>query len=142
VLVHRRTPNQPTFKEIDVASKDDTTSTDSHRNQTDEHVSAETPSSPSTRPRSLHQAIEAERSQLLQAHAVVHCLYEVLLHAEGDDAICYAEAAYVAANLIDESVGRLDSVRLRPLIDELTGTHVRRNEVRETRGLYLVEMSS
>jgi hypothetical protein len=121
-----------------MASKDDTTSTDSSRSQTDEHVSAETPS----RQRSLQQAIEAERSQLLQAHAVVHCLYEVLLYAEGDDAICYAEAAYVAANLIDESVERLDSVRLRPLIDELTGAHVRRNEVRETRGLYLVEMSS
>ena len=118
-----------------MASKDDTTPTRSDRNQTDEHVSAE------TRPRSLQQAIEAERAQLLQAHAVIHCLYEVLLHAEGDDAICYAEAAYVAANLIDESVERLDSVRLRPLMDELAGASVRKNEVRETRALYLVERS-
>jgi hypothetical protein len=66
-----------------MADKDDTTSTHSGRNQTDEHVPARTPSPPNgNRPRSLQQAIEAERSQLLRAHAVVHCLYEVLLHAE------------------------------------------------------------
>ena len=120
-----------------MADKDDPTR--SGRNQTDERVSAETRSSP--RPNSLSKAIEAERMQLLQAHAVVHCLYEVLLHAEGDDAIYHAEAASVAAKLISESVERLDSVRLRPLIDELAGANMRKNEVREARGIYLVEMS-
>jgi hypothetical protein len=117
-----------------MADKDDTASTRSSRNQTDEHVPAGT----RTHPNLLQQAIEAERTQLLQAHAVIHCLYEVLLHAEGDDAIYYAEAAYVAANLIDESVERLDSVRLRPLMHDLGGPYIGKNEVREARGIYLV----
>ena len=128
-----------------MASKDDTTPTGPSRNQTDPDVSAETRSPPGSnnlsRPSSLQQAIEAERMQLLQAHAVVHCLYEVLLHAEGEDAIHYAEAACVAANLINKSVERLDSVRLRPLMDELAGAYVGKNEVREARGLYLVNTS-
>jgi hypothetical protein len=41
-------------------------------------VSAET--SPRT---PLQLRIEAQRAQLLQAHGVLRCLYEVLLHAEG-----------------------------------------------------------
>lgn len=69
--------------------------------------------------RTLDQAIEAERAQLLQAGAVLVCLYQVLLHAEGDEAVTYAEAAYVAAKLINQSVERLDSVHLRPLIEAL-----------------------
>jgi len=59
------------------------------------------------------QRIEAQRAQLLQAHGVLRCLYEVLLHAECDDAIFYAEAAYVAANLINNTAEELDSVHLR-----------------------------
>jgi hypothetical protein len=67
----------------------------------------------------LEQTIEAERSKLLQANAVLKCLYEVLLYADGEDAIQYAEAAHVVSTLIDDSVARLDSVRLRPLVEEL-----------------------
>jgi hypothetical protein len=59
------------------------------------------------------QRIEAQRAQLLQAHGVLRCLYEVLLHAECDDAFFYAEAAYVAANLINNTAEELDSVHLR-----------------------------
>src|SRR5688572_7558586 len=62
---------------------------------------------------SLERAIEAERARLLQVSSILHCLYEVLLYAEGDEAVTYAEVAHVAAILIDESVERLDSVRLR-----------------------------
>jgi streptomycin 6-kinase len=51
--------------------------------------------------------------QLLQTHSVLLCLYEALLHAEGDDAVVYAEAARVAANLISNTVEQLDSVHLR-----------------------------
>jgi hypothetical protein len=70
-------------------------------------VSAEAP------PRSpLQQRIETQRMQLLQAHGVLVCLYEVLLHADGDDAVVYAEAAHVAANLGSNSVEELDSARL------------------------------
>ena len=79
-------------------------------------VSAET--SPRT---PLQQHIEAQRAQLLQAHGVFRCLYEVLLHAEGDDAVVYAEAAYVAASLVNRSVEELDSVRLGPLMGDRRG---------------------
>ncbi len=43
----------------------------------------------------------------------------VTLYAEGDDAINYAQAAHAAARLINKSVEDLDSVRIRPLIEEL-----------------------
>ncbi len=83
----------------------------SGENQNAPDVSAET---------SLHtqlqQRIEAQRAQLLQAHSVLACLYEVLLHADGDDAVVYAEAAHVAANLINETVEQLDSVHIGRLI--------------------------
>jgi hypothetical protein len=46
-------------------------------------------------------------------------LYEVLLYAEGDDAINYAQAAHAAARLINKSVEDLDSVRIRPMIEEI-----------------------
>ena len=67
----------------------------------------------------LEQTIESERSKLLQANAVLKCLYEVLLYADGEDAVTYAEAAHVVSTLIDDSVARLDLVRLRPQIEEL-----------------------
>ncbi|HZJ00213.1 MAG TPA: hypothetical protein VFD22_06090 [Gemmatimonadaceae bacterium] len=47
------------------------------------------------------------------------CLYEVLLYAEGDDAVDYAQAAHAAAMLINKSVEDLGSVRTRPMIEEL-----------------------
>ena len=60
----------------------------SGENQSASDVSAERP------PRTpLQQRIEAQRAQLLQAHGVLRCLHEVLVHAEGDDAVFYAEAA-------------------------------------------------
>ena len=69
---------------------------------------------PSPAPRTpQQQRIEAQRAQLLQAHGVLMCLYEVLLHAEGDGAIFHAEAAHVAANLIDNTAEELDSVHFR-----------------------------
>ena len=74
----------------------------------DHDVSAET--SPRT---PLQQRIEAHRAQLLQAHGVLRCLYEVLLHAECEDAVFYAEAAYVAANLINNAAEGLDSLHFR-----------------------------
>jgi streptomycin 6-kinase len=80
----------------------------SGENQSASDVSAETAA------RTQHQQrIEAQRAQLLQACGVLKCLYEVLLHAEGEDAILYAEAAHVAANLISDTAEELDSVHLR-----------------------------
>jgi len=89
------------------SGRDDTAS-DAPSAPLDPDVSAETP------PRTpLQQRIEAQRVQLLHAHGVLRCLYEVLLHAECDDAVFYAEAAYVAANLINNTAEELDSVHLR-----------------------------
>jgi hypothetical protein len=78
-----------------------------HQNASDapSDVLAETP--PRTQ---LQQRIETQRMQLLQAHSVLACLYEVLLHAEGEDAVVYAEAAHVAGNLVSNAVEQLDSV--------------------------------
>ena len=67
----------------------------------------------------IERAIEAQREQLLQAHGVLTCLYEVLLYAEGDDAINYAQAAHAAARLVNKSGRNLDSVRIRPMIEEI-----------------------
>jgi hypothetical protein len=47
------------------------------RGSPDHDVSAEISSRTSQQ-----QRIEAQRAQLLQAHGVLRCLYEVLLHAE------------------------------------------------------------
>jgi hypothetical protein len=76
-------------------------------NQNSSDVSAE--SAPRTQ---LQQRIEAQRARLLQAHSVLACLYEVLLHADGDNAVVYAEAAHVAANLVSSTVEELDSVHV------------------------------
>src|SRR5688572_30913014 len=67
----------------------------------------------------LEKSIKAQRAQLLQAHGVLACLYEVLLHADGEDAVVYAEAAHVAANLIIDTVEELDNVRMGPLLEAL-----------------------
>jgi hypothetical protein len=86
------------------------------RNTAAPNVSPETSRSPTTL---LEQAIETERRRLLHVHGVLHCLYEVLLYADGEDAVLYAEAAHLAAIMVDESVERLDSTRIKPLIDAL-----------------------
>jgi hypothetical protein len=67
----------------------------------------------------LEQALNAERARLLQVHSVLHCLYEVLLYADGEDASTYAEAAHLAAMLIDDIVVNLDAVKLRPMIEAI-----------------------
>jgi hypothetical protein len=68
--------------------------------------------------RALEQAIAAERAKLVSAHAVQKCLYEVLLYAEGEDAVVYAEAAHVVAALMEDAVDKLDSVRLRRVMQD------------------------
>ena len=79
----------------------------SGENQSASDVSAET--FPRTQ---LQQRIEAQRAQLLRAHSVIRCLHDALLYAADDDALIYAEAAHVAANLIDNTVEELDSVHV------------------------------
>jgi hypothetical protein len=69
-------------------------------------------------PTRLEMAIDAERSKLRKAHAVQKCLYEVLLYADGEDAVAYAEAAYVVATFMEESIDNLDPFLLRSLIED------------------------
>ena len=96
----------------------------------------------------LSQTIDAERSRLLQVHSVLHCLYEVLLYADSEDASTYAEAAHLAAMLIDDVVVNLDPIKLRPMIEAIERkAHVegryappepRDDAVREPRAVYIV----
>jgi hypothetical protein len=81
----------------------------------------------------LEKTIQEQRKQLLQAHGVLTCLYEALLHAEGEQAVSYAQATYVARGLIDSSAEQLDSLHISPLLDALTPT----NRVDESRVLYV-----
>jgi len=81
----------------------------------------------------LEQTIEAQRQLQLQAHGVLTCLYEVLLHAECDEAVSYAQATYVARSLIDKSTEELDSVRITPLLDAVGSA----NKVDEPRVLHV-----
>lgn len=54
------------------------------------------------------ETISAERRKLMQVHSLLHCLSEVLLHADGEDAILYAQVAQLGAELLDDSVARLE----------------------------------
>jgi hypothetical protein len=64
---------------------------------------------------------------------VITCLYEVLLHADGEQPVPNALAADVAISLINKSVEELDSVRIWPLIEALASSSDR---VEEPRNLY------
>lgn len=65
----------------------------------------------------LECAIEAERLRLLQARAVLKCLYEVLLYRDDEESVVHAETVDVAVTLLSECIDRLDRVRLRPLFE-------------------------
>jgi hypothetical protein len=127
----------PFFKEMTMADTDDTSK---KQPSLTTNVSAETSK--------LEQAIDAERARLLQVHSVLHCLYEVLLYADGEDTSTYAEAAHLAAMLIDDVVVNLDPVKLRPMIEAIQRTarmegryappEPRDDAVREPRAVYIV----
>lgn len=81
-----------------------------------QNASAETPK---RIPTQLERFIDAQRRKLLQAHSVMHCLYEVLLYAEGEDAVTYAEAAHLASMLVDDVIEQLDSARLQVMVEAI-----------------------
>lgn len=64
----------------------------------------------------LEQAINLQRAKLVGAHAVQRCLYEVLLYADGEDAVMYAEVANVVAVLLEDVLDKLDAAQLRTAI--------------------------
>ena len=75
-----------------------------------------------TNPRSLFHAIEAERSRLTTAQAVLGCLREALVAAEQrSDIECdFADVTSVVQELVREAVHRLDIVFLSPLAEALS----------------------
>ena len=95
---------------------------------------------PQRTPTQVERFLEVQRRKLLQAHSVLHCLYEVLLYAESEDAVTYAEAAHLASTLVDDVIEQLDSARLQPMIDAIkreakAGTGG--DQVREPNVLYI-----
>ncbi len=66
----------------------------------------------------LEQLISAQRAKLMSAHAVQKCLYEVLLYAEGKDAVVYAEAARAVTTFMEEAVDELDPLHLRRVMEQ------------------------
>ena len=74
---------------------------------------------PQRTPTQLERFLDVQRRKLLQAHSVLHCLYEVLLYAEGEDSVTYAEAAHLASMLVDDVIEQLDSARLQPMIEAI-----------------------
>jgi hypothetical protein len=67
----------------------------------------------SDRPNALAALIEEERGHLMEVRAMLKCLYEVLLYADGNDSIEYADVANVAARLIEDCVERLEKLVAR-----------------------------
>lgn len=88
---------------------------------------------------SLADRIEHERTELMQIHAMVRCLNDVLLYADDDDSPMHADVAYVVARLLDDSIARLDVVRVRvaQLETEAEGSKSPPHQVREERATYL-----
>jgi hypothetical protein len=67
----------------------------------------------SSRAATLADLIERERDELLQIHAMVRCLNDVLLYADDDDSPMHADVAHVITRLLDESLTRLAELRVR-----------------------------
>lgn len=91
---------------------------------------------------SLAGLIERERVDLMQLHAMLRCLYDVLLHADDDDSTMHADVAKVVARLLDESVARLEVVRVRvaqleSALEESAALASPPHQVRDVRGTYL-----
>ena len=69
----------------------------------------------------LEELIEDERTRLMKARSVLGC---VALAMEGDEQnseLDFIDIIELARNLINESINRLDSVNLRPLLDGSAG---------------------
>jgi hypothetical protein len=60
-------------------------------------------------PLPLHEAVQAERTELMQIHAMLRCLTDVLLYADDDDSVMHSDVAKVCARLLDESITRLEA---------------------------------
>jgi hypothetical protein len=117
-----------------MATKQDKSKSGSDQNQPTDNPTARTARAHDTADSAYHalpdvvaEAIDAERTKLLQAHAVLKCLQQVLEYAEDDDAKYCADSAEMMARVIDDAVARLDPTRLRRLANAAQSNY----EVRE-----------
>lgn len=71
---------------------------------------------------SIEHVIEIERARLAHAQSILKCLHGALVYAEESNCAepGYADVADVALRLIRESVHRLDSVYITPLVAQIT----------------------
>jgi hypothetical protein len=67
----------------------------------------------------LEDAIEDERARLMDAESILHCV--VIAMSEGDPADTHApyyqNVIGIAREILVESINRLDSVRMRPILE-------------------------
>jgi hypothetical protein len=103
-------------------------------------------------PEALRDAIEAERSRLMDAETVLHCAVMALEAGDHWSASepCYQSVINMARDLIVRSITQLDSIALNEALRapdvgatvsreyEPTFMHVRRHAVRERAPAYLI----
>ena len=71
---------------------------------------------------SIEHIIEIERARLTHAQSILKCLHGALIYAEESNGAepGYADVADVALSLIRESVHRLDSIYITPLVAQIS----------------------
>jgi hypothetical protein len=74
--------------------------------------------------RALEQLIKEQRANLISAHSVQQCLYQVLLYADDDDAVIYAEAAHVVAAMMNDIAEKLDPLKVHACAKEPNVTDI------------------
>jgi hypothetical protein len=66
----------------------------------------------------LEQLIKEQRADLISAYAVQQCLYQVLLYADDEGAVTYAEAAHVVAAIMNDIIEKLDPLKVHACAKE------------------------
>lgn len=68
----------------------------------------------------LAETIEKERTRLMQAQSLLECIVIAMDYDEGNArGPYYPSVIELARDLVNKSVGQLDSVRLRPMIEQI-----------------------
>jgi hypothetical protein len=88
------------------------------------HVSSDRSRSDSTQMSALIGAIENERDRLMTAESLLACVLAAIESYDGDDpdGPYYPRVLELAQEILNESLGKLDSAKLKPLIRDIVGT--------------------
>jgi hypothetical protein len=99
-----------------MATTDDTSKVRRARNPAATATTAKTRYSDSR----LMEVIEEERTRLMQAESLLQCILIAMEDAEGEARkLYYPNLIELIRSLVNQSIGALDSVRLRPLIEQM-----------------------